>query len=443
MSRKKLTVVFNYRSPFCALIVDRLFDLPRRYDIDLDWKIARDVPRPSSLPITVENPRFAYNRQDCARRARWLNLPWNPTTRRLEGTEPAARLGQWLLRSGAAEFERFTVAVSRAYWSHGRFISDAEVVYEIAREMGVSEAQLERAQAETDVVVAELDATADWCVEEGILGVPYFIFGEDRFWGSDRMDAVERVLDEAGLRRAADALTPPLFQGRGAPVLPVSGSGETVAVNRVFCVGRNYADHVAEMGFDADRDPPFFFMKYASAVVRDGTAITYPPKTGNYHYEMELVVVIGQQVANVTPDEALEAVFGYAAGLDMTRRDLQLALRDKGMPWELGKAFDESAVIGPIRRASELAGAPQGRIHLDVNGQTKQDADLGQLIWSVAEIISYLSQYYELRPGDLIMTGTPAGVGPVVPGDSLVGEIEGIGSVHTKILPPVHSERAA
>ncbi|MGE0503416.1 MAG: fumarylacetoacetate hydrolase family protein [Rhizobiaceae bacterium] len=434
MSREKLTVVFNYRSPFCALIVDRLFELPRLYDIELDWKIARDVPRPSSLPITVDNPRFAYNRQDCARRARWLNLPWNPSERRLEGTEAAARLGQWLLQNAPEKFETFTIAASRAYWSHGRFISDATVVREIGLEVGVTEEQLQRAEGDAQCVNRQLDDIVDWCSEEGILGVPFFIFGEERFWGSDRLDAVERALEEAGLRHVARAPVLPLFQGGGAPLLPVIGSREMVAVNRVFCVGRNYADHVAEMGFEAQRDPPFFFMKYAGSVVCGGTDIAYPPMTKNFHYEMELVVVIGKQATNVSTDDALESVFGYAAGLDMTRRDLQLALRDKGRPWELGKAFDQSAVIGEIRGSSELVGAPSGRIRLDVNGETKQDAALSQMIWSVAEIISSLSQYYVLQPGDLIMTGTPAGVGPVVPGDTLVGVIEDVGEVRTRIL---------
>lgn len=443
MTHNTLTVVFNYRSPFCALIVDRLFDLSRRYDVRLDWKIARDVPRPSSLPITEANPRFSYNRQDCARRAAWLNLPWNPSSRRLMDTEAAARLGQWLLNNQAPEFEAFTVAASRAYWCYGRYLSDASVVRELAREVGISDETLDRADADVEISDTSLRNVADWCEQEGVLGVPYFVFGDNHFWGSDRLDAVEQTLADAGLKRTDDAGSAPLFQSCSAPLLHVADSGETIAVNRVFCVGRNYADHAAEMGFDAQRDPPFFFMKYANSVVQSGTAIPYPPMTENYHYEMELVVVIGQQTANASVDTALDSVFGYAAGLDMTRRDLQLALRDKGRPWELGKAFDQSAVIGPVRKASTLDGAPEGRLHLDVNGEVRQDTQLTKLIWSVAEVISYLSQFYELRPGDLIMTGTPAGVGPVVPGDVLTGDVEGVGSVSTKILPPISKSKAA
>ena len=431
MDRQQLIIVYNYRSPFCALIVDRIFDLARRYDITLVWRIARDVPRPSSLPITRDNPRFSYNREDCERRARWLGLPWAPPDWRLEGTEAAARLGQWLMQTGAAQFEAFTIAANRAYWCYGRDASDPKVIRQIALETGVGEDQLRAAEAAAPELDLTLDNVAEWCAEAGVLGAPFFIFGDQRLWGSDRIDAVERLLDEAGLRKAGE----PLFPAEPAKVVPVQDSGAGVAANRIFCIGRNYAEHAAEMGFDAERDPPFYFMKYTSGLVIDGTPIAYPPLTENLHYEMELVAVIGSPACDIPEDRALEVVFGYAAGLDMTRRDLQLAARDKGRPWEPGKAFDQSAVIGPIRRACDIGAVPAGRLALEVNGKTRQSAEVSDMIWSVAEIVSFLSRSFVLHPGDLIFTGTPAGVGPVVAGDILTGQIEGVGSVSTRILP--------
>ncbi len=222
----------------------------------------------------------------------------------------------------------------------------------------------------------------------------------------------------------------PLWQ---IPSVPVAGSSDLFPVRRIYCVGRNYAAHAREMGFDPDREPPFFFSKPADAIVlctdpAKPTPVPYPMATKNYHYEMELVVALKKGGANIKVEDALACVFGYACGLDMTRRDVQFAMRDKGRPWDMGKGFDHSAPIGPIVPAAKLD-PTKGRIELKVNGATKQKADLGDLIWSVAETISYLSGLMILAPGDLIYSGTPEGVGPVVKGDKLEGEIEGVGKI--------------
>lgn len=220
------------------------------------------------------------------------------------------------------------------------------------------------------------------------------------------------------------------------PTVPVVGITDIFPVRRIYCVGRNYAAHAREMGSDPDREPPFFFCKPADAVVpvaqNVATDVAYPPETANYHHEVELVVAIGKGGRNISSSNANDHVWGYAAGFDMTRRDLQFALRDKGRPWELGKAFDQSAPITPILPA-KLSGHPSsGRIWLMVNGQLKQEGDLSDLIWSVPETIAHLSKYFELKPGDLIFTGTPEGVGPVVKGDLLTGGVDGVGelSIH-------------
>jgi fumarylpyruvate hydrolase len=223
----------------------------------------------------------------------------------------------------------------------------------------------------------------------------------------------------------------PLWQ---IPSVPVAGSSDLFPVRRIYCVGRNYAAHAREMGFDPDREPPFFFSKPADAIVlctdpNKPTPVPYPMATKNYHYEMELVVALKKGGANIKVEDALDCVFGYACGLDMTRRDVQFAMRDKGRPWDMGKGFDHSAPIGPIMPAAKMGAPTKGRIELKVNGVTKQKADLGDLIWSVAETISYLSGLMILAPGDLIYTGTPEGVGPVVKGDKLEGEIDGIGKI--------------
>lgn len=213
----------------------------------------------------------------------------------------------------------------------------------------------------------------------------------------------------------------------------VAGSPSRFPVRRIFCVGRNYAAHAREMGKDPEREFPFFFTKPADAVVGDGETVAYPPRTTNFQYEAELVVAIGKDATNVSTDNALDHVWGYAVGNDLTRRDLQLEARDKGRPWDEGKAFDRSAVIGPIHPVSAVGHLGTGSIRLTVNGETKQDADLRDLIWSVPEIISILSHSFALEPGDIIMTGTPAGVGPLKPGDVCVVNIEGLGELSTRI----------
>ncbi|WP_062221110.1 fumarylacetoacetate hydrolase family protein [Aureimonas sp. D3] len=220
------------------------------------------------------------------------------------------------------------------------------------------------------------------------------------------------------------------------PSVAVAGSEDRFPVRRIFCVGRNYAAHAREMGRDPDREPPFFFTKPADAVVGDGETVAYPPETANFHYEAELVVAIGEGGRDIDEARALDHVWGYAVGNDLTRRDLQLQAREQGRPWDWGKAFDRSAVVGPLRPVSEVGHPATGRIRLSVNGETKQDADLSELIWSVPEIIAILSRSMELKPGDLVMTGTPAGVGPLKPGDRCEIEIEGLGAITTRIGEP-------
>ncbi len=217
------------------------------------------------------------------------------------------------------------------------------------------------------------------------------------------------------------------------PAVPVVNIGGRYPVRRIFCVGRNYAAHAAEMGFAADREAPFYFTKSASALVLSGAAIPYPPGTANCHHEMEFVVALGAPLFQASPAEAEAAVFGYAAGLDMTRRDLQFAARDKGRPWSFGKDFENSAVIGPITPSARFGAVGEQAIALSVNGEIRQQARLSELIWSVPELLAYLSGYYHLGPGDLLYTGTPAGVGPVRPGDRLLGTVEGLEPVNLEI----------
>jgi fumarylpyruvate hydrolase len=214
--------------------------------------------------------------------------------------------------------------------------------------------------------------------------------------------------------------------------IAVEGRADLYPIHRIFCVGRNYAEHAKEMGVEVDREAPFYFLKPASALVASGTMIPYPPGTNNYHYEMELVVALGAAAYFVSEEDAMSRVYGYACGLDMTRRDLQLDARKKGRPWDLGKAFEQSAVLTSLIPGANFAPARQ-RITLAVNGETKQDGLISDLIWSVPQLISHLSRFYHLGPGDLIMTGTPAGVGPVVPGDKIVGRIDGLPEITLSI----------
>jgi fumarylpyruvate hydrolase len=227
-----------------------------------------------------------------------------------------------------------------------------------------------------------------------------------------------------------------LFPAKPVPVVPVTGETRSFPVYRIFCVGRNYADHAKEMGFEVDREAPWYFTKPAHAIVLPGAAIPYPPATSNFHYEMELVAAIGAPAFRISVEDALSTVYGYAAGLDMTRRDLQIAYREKQRPWDLGKAFENAAIISAITPAAKFAALGPQRISLKVNGTVKQDAKLSDMVWSVPEIISHLSRFYHLEPGDLIYTGTPAGVGPVKPGDVLEGEIEGLAPLTLKIDAP-------
>ncbi len=217
------------------------------------------------------------------------------------------------------------------------------------------------------------------------------------------------------------------------PSVPVAGTDVNFPVHRIYCVGRNYAEHAREMGFDPNREPPFFFSKPADAVVANGSTIRYALATQNFHYEMELVVAIGKEGVNISRESAPDHVYGYAAGLDMTRRDLQLAARDKGRPWDIGKGFDQSAPVSAIHRAADVGHPSSGAIWLKVNGEIKQKADLKELLWPVPDVIAYLSKLFVLKPGDLIYTGTPAGVGPVKPGDRLQGAVEGIDEISINI----------
>ncbi|NYT61231.1 fumarylacetoacetate hydrolase family protein [Alcaligenaceae bacterium] len=218
--------------------------------------------------------------------------------------------------------------------------------------------------------------------------------------------------------------------------IPVADSDVVFPVRRVYCVGRNYAEHAKEMGFTG-REDPFFFSKPADALLNVANGQTgvmpYPPKTSNLHYEIELVVALDKGGRDLTLEQAAECVWGYGIGLDMTRRDLQGEAKKLGRPWEVGKAFDFSAPIGPLHPRSQLGTLDAGAISLSVNGQVKQSSDLSQMIWSVAESIAYLSGLFELKAGDIIFTGTPEGVGPVVVGDMLVGAVAGLGELQVKI----------
>jgi fumarylpyruvate hydrolase len=213
------------------------------------------------------------------------------------------------------------------------------------------------------------------------------------------------------------------------PVLPVAESNKMFPIGRIYCVGRNYAEHAREMGHDPDREPPFFFMKPADAIVQNGATIPYPQATKDLHHEIEMIVAIGKGGADIPADKALEHVFGYGVGLDMTRRDLQFEAKKMGRPWEMGKAFDNSAPCTALKPVSMVGHPAKGAIWLKVNGVMKQQGDLAAMIWNVPDTIAYLSKLITLQPGDLIMSGTPAGVGPVQRGDKLEGHVDGVGDL--------------
>ena len=224
-----------------------------------------------------------------------------------------------------------------------------------------------------------------------------------------------------------------LFEPAPPVAVEISGSDARFPVNRIFCVGRNYAAHVREMGFDPEREEPCYFTKSSRCIAPSGSEIPYPPATNNYHHEIELVVAIGKAGFQLAESDALSKVYGYACGLDMTRRDLQVASRESKGPWDIGKDFENAAVISPIMPAAEIGHPDGGRIELSVNGEQRQDSDLVNLIWSVPEIIAHLSRYYRLEPGDLIYTGTPDGVGPVGPGDHITGSVAAVGEISLTI----------
>jgi fumarylpyruvate hydrolase len=227
----------------------------------------------------------------------------------------------------------------------------------------------------------------------------------------------------------AYVFTPPAI-----PTLPIVGTDKLFPIHRIYCVGRNYADHALEMGGDPTREPPFFFQKNADSILPAGKDFPYPPVTKDVHYEMELVLALGAGGVDVPQDKALDLIFGYAAGIDMTRRDLQAEAKKAGRPWEVAKAFEFSGPCSAIMPAAEIGHPSSGRISLDVNGVTRQDGDLNQMIWKVPEIVSYLSGLFTLQPGDLIFTGTPAGVGATVRGDQLHGRIDKIGEIAVKVV---------
>jgi fumarylpyruvate hydrolase len=220
------------------------------------------------------------------------------------------------------------------------------------------------------------------------------------------------------------------------PSIAVAGTGKQFPVRRIWCVGRNYLEHIREMGQD-EREPPFFFAKPADAIAPDGATIPYPPLTKDLHHEVELVVALKNGGRSIPVNRATDCIYGYGVGIDLTRRDLQIASRDLKRPWEIGKAFDASAPCGALKAASEIGHPTKGRIALKCNGKIRQDGDLEQLIWNVPEVINKLSEMVELAAGDIILTGTPSGVAATVPGDKLECEVAGVGTLTVTMGPPL------
>ncbi|MFC3683772.1 fumarylacetoacetate hydrolase family protein [Hydrogenophaga luteola] len=231
-------------------------------------------------------------------------------------------------------------------------------------------------------------------------------------------------------------MTQYLFAPPAVQSLPIRGRAERFPINRIFCVGRNYHAHAVEMGKPVDKsaERPFYFTKSPQTLTPSGATVAYPPGTNNYHFEMELVLAVGKAGFRISADQAHEVIYGYAAGLDMTRRDLQLVARDKGRPWDLGKDIEQGSVCSEIVPMEGVV-IEKGAIELEVNGATKQSSDVDKLIWNIREIIADLSQFYHLQPGDLIYTGTPDGVGPVVSGDRITGRVEGVAEVALSVGP--------
>ena len=218
-----------------------------------------------------------------------------------------------------------------------------------------------------------------------------------------------------------------------AVILPIEGTDDVFPVRRVYCIGRNYAAHAIEMGHDPDREPPFFFQKNANNLDTSGN-FPYPPHSSDVHHEAEMYVALKTGGTNIAVENALDCVYGYGLSLDMTRRDLQGEMKKLGRPWEIGKAFERSAPCGPIHPVTSIGHLTEGNLTLTVNGETRQEGDLNQMIWKVAEMISYLSEYFELAPGDIIQSGTPSGVGPVERGDVMVMTVDGLGSLTVNVV---------
>ena len=230
-------------------------------------------------------------------------------------------------------------------------------------------------------------------------------------------------------------MTEYLFPAPEVKSLPVAGEAAEYPIRRIFCVGRNYAAHAEEMGFEVDREAPFYFSKQLHAVLPTGSTLPYPPGTEDFHYEMELVVALGAEVFKGTAEQGAASVYAYGCGLDMTRRDLQILSRNKKRPWMLGKDVEGSCVLAPLTRAEDFGPIGSQRIHLELNGEQRQDSTLDLLIHKVPEVIAHLSSFYRLGAGDIILTGTPEGVGPVQPGDRLTGGIDGLAPIALDIGP--------
>ena len=224
------------------------------------------------------------------------------------------------------------------------------------------------------------------------------------------------------------------FSPEPIPTLPITGTDQLFPIHRIYCVGRNFADHAIEMGHDPNREPPFFFQKNAGNVLPSGTDFPYPGETSDVHHEIELVVALRKGGSGIPVEEALDHVFGYAVGLDMTRRDLQGEAKKLGRPWETAKAFEYSAPCSAIRPVEDVGHPAAGAIWVKVNGEIRQSGDLAQMIWKVPEMIAYLSRLFELKAGDLIFAGTPAGVGAIRKGDEIFGEIDGVGEIRTRVV---------